>query len=123
MKYLILLVPTLFFLSNQMIGQTDTTNRSINQITIKGIAHNRKGGAIVECNSTHYWIKEKDSWDKTYLNKKVTVKGILSTEIDYTIFLDTGELKKQGVPVYSEEQLEKNNKKNWINKAVISLSK
>lgn len=128
MKTLLFILYSFLFLTNSIIGQdlknidadAKKSDSSLKEISVKGITHNRKGGAVVESNSIHYWIEGKDSWDENYLNKKVSVNGLLSIKKDPSVFLDTNEIKVQGIPVYSEEDLEKS-KKYWIIKANIKL--
>ncbi len=128
MKYSILILlfaflSTSFIMGQDVIINSDTTNTDkTNQITIEGIAYNRKGGAIVECESIHYWIEGKDHWDDEYESKKVLVKGNMITSIDHRVFLDTNEIKYQGIPVNSEAELRSFNKMYIIKNAIISLA-
>lgn len=46
-------------------------------ITITGIAGDSKAGPVVSCDSGQYYIDDVGYWDETYLNKKVTVTGVL----------------------------------------------
>lgn len=93
----------------------------LTKIEITGIAYDRKGGAIVDSKSIHYWIEGKESWENKYLNKKVIVKGLLDIREDNPVFIDNSEIKAQGIPVSSEKELEKNKKRFWILKPEISL--
>lgn len=90
---------------------------------VKGIALNRKGGAIVESNSKQYWIDGLDSWEDKYLNKIVIVKGNIENRSDNPVFLDTNDVKVQGVPVNTEEELKNMKSRTWIINAEITLEK
>lgn len=93
---------------------------------IQGIAYNRKGGAVVATDSVHYWIEGKSYWEDKYLDKTVIVKGELLLRNDNPVFLDTGdtgELKIQGIPVHTQEELERNRKRYWLKDVKISLVK
>lgn len=47
-------------------------------ITITGIAVNRKGGPAVHADDDDmYFIEDAYSWDEKYVDKKVTVTGVL----------------------------------------------
>ena len=90
---------------------------------IQGIAYNRKGGAVVATDSLHYWIDGKDSWEDQYLNKTIIVKGIIEKRNDNPVFLDTGELKMQGIPVHTRQELKNNRNRYWLKEVKISLAK
>lgn len=90
---------------------------------VKGIALNRKGGAIVESNSKQYWIDGLDSWEDKYLNKIVIVKGNIENRSDNPVFLDTSDVKVQGIPVNTEEELKNMKSRTWIINAEITLEK
>ncbi|MCP4439851.1 MAG: hypothetical protein GY810_12980 [Aureispira sp.] len=69
-----------------------------NSIQIEGLALDRKGGAVVEVGTRHYWIMGVHSWDDEYLNQTVCVEGILSVYTDPAIFIiKEDEPIKQGV--------------------------
>ena len=90
---------------------------------IRGTAYNRKGGAVVATDSLHYWIEGRSYWEDKYLDKTVIVKGELVLRNDNPVFLDTGELKIQGIPVHTREELENNRKRYWLKDVKISLAK
>ncbi len=112
--------------NNEVINTKTTVNRkddnAANIEQIRGLAYDRKGGAIVECNSVHYWIQGKDYWEDKYLNKTVIVRGTIIKRNDNPVFLDTGEIKVQGIPVKTEEELQTMNSRFWIINAEISLA-
>lgn len=89
------------------------------QVTIEGTAHNRKGGAVVlnVVNQQDYWIEDLDFWPDSLVNQTVIVTGILEQRSDAPVFMDTSELKSQGIPVYSEDQAEEASKRLWIKNA------
>ena len=97
-------------------------NNSSDIKLIKGIAYDRKGGAVVEHKSIHYWIEGKDSWEDKYLNKTVIVKGTIVEKNDNPVFLDTSDVKMQGIPVKTEEELQSMSGRLWIINAEISLT-
>ncbi len=84
------------------------------QVEISGTAYDRKGGAVVATDSVHYWIENKDYWEDEFLNKKVIVKGTLVKRNDNPVFLDTSEIKSQGIPVYSKDEYEAQKIKRFI---------
>lgn len=90
---------------------------------IQGTAYNRKGGAVVATDSLHYWIEGKSYWEDKYLNKTVIVKGELLLRNDNPVFLDTSEIKVQGIPVGIHENIENNRKRYWLKDVKISLAK
>ncbi len=92
------------------------------EIEITGTAYDRKGGAVVATDSIHYWIENKNFWENEFLNKKVIIKGTLVKRNDNPVFLDTSEIKSQGIPVYSKEQLEAQKGRFWIKNAKVNLA-
>lgn len=94
-------------------------------VTIRGIAVNRKGGAVVISNENgkHYWIDGLDSWPDEYNDMPVAVKGQLEERNDAPVFMDTSEIKSQGIPVHSEEEAENQSKRTWILNATYELVK
>lgn len=120
MKYLLIV---LVFLTSCSINKNKTKESMENTrkkntleeyIVITGMAYNRKGGAIIELDSIHYWIDGMEYWEDEYVNKKVTVKGQINIRDDNPVFLDTSDIKMQGIPVYSEEELNNNLYRTWL---------
>jgi uncharacterized protein YceK len=50
---------------------------STDAITITGIAGDSKAGPVVNCDGNQYYIDDVVYWGENYINKKVSVTGIL----------------------------------------------
>ena len=98
------------------VNQEETSSIETEEMEVVGIAANRKGGAVVisNTNGEHYWLEGLDSWSEEFHNKEVAVTGQLEERSDAPIFMDTSEIKSQGIPVYNEEQMESQAKRFWI---------
>lgn len=84
------------------------------QMPLTGIAQNQKGGAVVVANDVTYWIDGLTSWDDRFANKPVRVWGEVIVRNDNPVFLDTGSVISQGIPVESEKSLRANQQRFWI---------
>ena len=106
-------------------GQTEINlieDEILPEMPISGIAQNLKGGATVESEGVRFWIDGLDSWEDALVNKAVTVWGKIEIRYDAPVFMDTSEIKSQGIPVYSEEEMKEQSKRYWIINAVYKLS-
>ena len=83
------------------------------QIELTGIAYNRKGGAVVDVDGTHYWIEGLDSWEDRINEQKVKVSGVLATRADNPVIPDTLSEIAQGIPT-PPDQLEANRNRYWV---------
>ncbi len=110
-------------LSGILFGILFSTLLLAQDTEIKGTAYNRKGGAVVATDSLHYWIEGKNYWEDKYFDKTIIVTGELVLRNDNPVFLDTGKLKVQGIPVHTQEELENNRKRYWLKDVKISLAK
>jgi|TARA_B100001964_G_C14178724_1_gene575129 hypothetical protein len=90
---------------------------------IEGMAHDRKGGAVIVTDSVHYWVDGRDYWEDEFSNKEVVAIGKIVIRGDNPVFLDTSEVKSQGIPVSTVEQLEANRNRHWIIISKIELKK
>ncbi|MBK7129219.1 MAG: hypothetical protein IPM74_08130 [Crocinitomicaceae bacterium] len=91
-------------------------NDSLPQVEfpISGIAENRKGGAVLIADQTTYWIENLYSWDDKVVSKQIKVWGDLVIRNDNPVFLDTGDIVSQGIPVETEEELKAQANRFWI---------
>jgi hypothetical protein len=133
MRLIILTIPILFFLScttgknseqsnDVPIAIRDTSSgqkelgliRDSIAMPLTGIAHNQKGGAVVEVDNVTYWIDGLMSWENRYIDQPVRIWGEVIVRNDNPVFLDTGKIISQGIPVESEESLRANQQRFWI---------
>lgn len=99
--------------STEEISPT-VASESPQKIDVIGIAYNQKGGAVVDVKNTIYWIDGLHSWEDRFLEKPVRVWGDWVVRYDNPVFLDTGTIIQQGIPVSSQEELEAQKTRNWI---------
>lgn len=83
-------------------------------VEIVGTAYDVKGGAIVQTDSVDYWVEGMDCWEEKYFQKKVKVIGELKYRKDNRVFVDTGELTIQGIPVKTKEEMDSYPDMVWI---------
>lgn len=81
---------------------------------ITGIAQNQKGGAVLDTDNRTYWIEGLHSWDDQFVGQPVRVWGEIIVRKDNPVFLDTGKVVSQGIPVESEEELRAQQQRYWI---------
>ncbi|MBK9592407.1 MAG: hypothetical protein IPO32_13250 [Crocinitomicaceae bacterium] len=81
---------------------------------LTGIAHNQKGGAVVVVDNVTYWIDGLLSWEDRYAGNPVRVWGEVIVRNDNPVFLDTGSVISQGIPVESEKSLRAHQQRFWI---------
>jgi hypothetical protein len=88
---------------------------------LTGIAHNQKGGAVVVVEDVTYWIDGLMSWEDRFVGNPVRVYGEVIVRNDNPVFLDTGSVISQGIPVESEKSLRANQQRFWIVNAKYEL--
>lgn len=93
------------------------------QMPIEGIAYNQKGGAVVQTETETFWIDGLHSWGAEYEGKKVAVWGDVMMRNDNPVFLDTGKIVSQGIPVHSEKEMRSQQSRTWIVNARYELIK
>ncbi len=88
---------------------------------ITGIAQNQKGGAVIVTDNVTYWVDGLMSWDDRYTGQPVRVWGEVIVRNDNPVFLDTGNIISQGIPMESKESLRANQQRFWIINAKYEL--
>lgn len=120
--------------NNSVVSSRDTTGHQIliNELNdtavvfkmpIQGIAYNQKGGAVVQTETKTFWIDGLSSWDSKFEGKNIAVWGDVVQRDDNPVFLDTGKLVSQGIPVHSEEEMRNQQNRFWITNARFELIK
>lgn len=112
-KLKLLLLTLSIFINTKLMTAQETT--------ITGIAYNVKGGAIVQTDSMDYWIEGKESWEEIYYEKTIKVTGLLSLTEDSRVFVDTADIKIQGIPVKSKKEKDSYPKMVWIKPSRIEV--
>lgn len=133
MRFLLLFLPAFFILANCHSGKTDVENinvlserdtssgqKDLNLLTdsipmpILGVAQNQKGGAVLDTDNGTYWIDGLDYWNDYLVGQPIRVWGEVVVRNDNPVFLDTGVIVSQGIPVESEEELRAKQQRTWI---------
>ena len=81
---------------------------------LTGIAYNQKGGAVVVVEDVTYWIDGLMSWEDRFVGNPVRVYGEVIVRNDNPVFLDSGSVISQGIPVESEKSLRAHQQRFWI---------
>jgi hypothetical protein len=82
-------------------------------VTLEGAAHNLKLGALLVGDAGRIWIDGLDEWPAGYYSggdqgKRLRVTGTVIKRDDMPAFVQKpGELPRAGIPVQSDEELEK----------------
>ncbi len=81
-------------------------------VTVEGMALNAKLGALLGGDGGPIWIDGRDEWPNGFYSggnkgKRVRVTGVVIKRDDMPVFLQTGGVIPQGIPVNSEEELQK----------------
>lgn len=140
MRFLFIFLPFLVFLSCTVSKNTAQNNettvvvrdtsagqkevgliRDSILMPITGIAHNQKGGAVIVADDVTYWIDGLTGWEDRYAGNPVRVWGEVVVRNDNPVFLDTGSVILQGIPVESEKSLRANQQRFWIVNAKYEL--
>ncbi|MBK9191967.1 MAG: hypothetical protein IPM77_10875 [Crocinitomicaceae bacterium] len=118
--------------NNTVVANRDTSDKQVviqqfkdsaNTMPIEGIAYNQKGGAVVQTETATFWIENLPSWDSKFEGKKIAVWGDVMMRNDNPVFLDTGKIVSQGIPVHSEEEMRNQQNRMWITNARYELIK
>ncbi len=89
--------------------------------TIRGIAHDRKGGAVVHTDSVDYWMEDLSFWEDQYRDQEVVVTGTIEARDDNPVVSNESEEISQGIPV-DPEQLDNMKTRYWIINATVQLA-
>jgi len=88
-----------------------------------GTANNRKGGAVISTDSTDLWVEGMDYWNDDIAGKSIQYDGDIRVQDDNPVFLDTGGVLVQGIPVSNAEDLEAARDRYWVYDIKYALEK
>jgi hypothetical protein len=95
MNRFVIFILTILMLACYINKNHSGNKKYMQKITISGIAHNSKSGAIVVTKENMYYLEGLDNWHDSILNKTIEVKGFCRSDT-----LSTDNLKDKNNAYY-----------------------